>query len=134
MFICFQDERPSAECPIRNGHEKHVQGQFPHLMFPPRAVHAPPGVPQFLQAYPVQGMPYYHTHVELVFLSATSLSNWHALLSFAADGCFLLYLGEIDKLAVARVLGDGSFAGVLSRKDDIISSSDCRCSSAQSSS
>ncbi|KAL2520596.1 H(+)-exporting diphosphatase [Forsythia ovata] len=42
MFICFPDERPSAECPNRNGQEKHVQGQFPHLMFPPRAVHAPP--------------------------------------------------------------------------------------------
>ncbi|KAL2558541.1 HECT domain-containing protein [Forsythia ovata] len=90
MFICFQDERPSAECPICNGHEKHVQGQFPHLMFPPRVVHAPPGVPLFLQAYPVQGMPYYHTHVELVFLSATSISNWHALLSFV--NCYPLPL------------------------------------------
>ncbi|KAL2469683.1 COP1-interacting protein-related [Abeliophyllum distichum] len=57
------DERLPADCPILNGQEKHVQGQFPHLMFPPWAVHAPPGAPPFVQAYPVQGMPYYQTYI-----------------------------------------------------------------------
>ncbi|KAL2463572.1 COP1-interacting protein-related [Forsythia ovata] len=57
------DERLPADCPILNGQEKHVQGQFPHLMFPPWAVHAPLGAPPFLQAYPVQGMPYYQTYI-----------------------------------------------------------------------
>ncbi|CAI9775992.1 unnamed protein product [Fraxinus pennsylvanica] len=53
------DERSPAD----NGQENHVQGQYPHLMFPPWAVHAPPGAPLFLQAYPVQGMPYYQTYI-----------------------------------------------------------------------
>ncbi|XP_022849425.1 COP1-interacting protein 7-like isoform X2 [Olea europaea var. sylvestris] len=57
------DERSPADCPIPNGQEKHVQGQYPHLMFPPWHVHAPPGAPPFLQAYPVQGMPYYQAYI-----------------------------------------------------------------------
>ncbi|KAJ7954690.1 COP1-interacting protein-like protein [Quillaja saponaria] len=40
----------------------HVQGQFPHHMYPPWPVHSPPGALPVFQPYPVQGIPYYQSY------------------------------------------------------------------------
>ncbi|GFP83376.1 hypothetical protein PHJA_000481000 [Phtheirospermum japonicum] len=52
----------SADNPVPIGQQANFQGQFPHIMFPPWPMHAPPGAPPVFQAYPVQGMPYYPTY------------------------------------------------------------------------
>lgn len=49
----------NADNPVSNGQPEHFQGQYPHLVFPPWPMHAPPGSQPVFQAYPVQGMPYY---------------------------------------------------------------------------
>lgn len=51
-----------ADNPVSNGQQEHFQGQFPHLVFPPWPMHAPPGAQPVFQAYPVQGMPFYHSY------------------------------------------------------------------------
>ncbi|KAH6834648.1 hypothetical protein C2S53_009185 [Perilla frutescens var. hirtella] len=52
----------AADNPVSNGQQEHFQGQYPHLVFPPWSMHAPPGPQPVFQAYPVQGMPYYHSY------------------------------------------------------------------------
>ncbi|KAL3626442.1 hypothetical protein CASFOL_029991 [Castilleja foliolosa] len=54
----------SADNPTPNGQQSYFQGQFPHIMFPPWPMNAPPGAQPVFQAYPVQGMPcpYYPTY------------------------------------------------------------------------
>ncbi|KAG8373191.1 hypothetical protein BUALT_Bualt12G0145400 [Buddleja alternifolia] len=53
----------AADSPVPNGPQEYVQGQFPHLVFPPWPMHAPPGAQPVFQPYPVQGMPYYPTYM-----------------------------------------------------------------------
>ncbi|KAK6161255.1 hypothetical protein DH2020_004636 [Rehmannia glutinosa] len=52
----------AADNPVPNGQQEYFQGQFPHIMFPPWPMHAPPGAPPVFQSYPLQGMPYYQTY------------------------------------------------------------------------
>ncbi|KAI3459526.1 hypothetical protein Pfo_016189 [Paulownia fortunei] len=52
----------AADNPVPNGQQEYFQRQFPHLVFPPWPMHAPPGAQPVFQAYPVQGMPYYQTY------------------------------------------------------------------------
>ncbi|XP_057783519.1 COP1-interacting protein 7 isoform X2 [Salvia miltiorrhiza] len=52
----------NADNPASNGQQEHFQGQFPHLVYPPWPMHTPPGTQPVFQAYPVQGMPYYHPY------------------------------------------------------------------------
>ncbi|KAL1561718.1 COP1-interacting protein 7 isoform X1 [Salvia divinorum] len=52
----------AADNPASNGQQEHFQGQVPHLVYPPWPMHASPGGQPVFQAYPVQGMPYYHPY------------------------------------------------------------------------
>ncbi|KAL1561717.1 COP1-interacting protein 7-like isoform X2 [Salvia divinorum] len=52
----------NADNPASNGQQEHFQGQVPHLVYPPWPMHASPGGQPVFQAYPVQGMPYYHPY------------------------------------------------------------------------
>ncbi|XP_042064109.1 COP1-interacting protein 7-like isoform X4 [Salvia splendens] len=52
----------AADNPVSNGQQEHFQGQVPHLVYPPWPMHASPGGQPVFQAYPVQGMPYYHPY------------------------------------------------------------------------
>ncbi|XP_047950404.1 COP1-interacting protein 7 isoform X2 [Salvia hispanica] len=52
----------NADNSTSNGHQEHFQGQVPHLVYPPWPMHASPGGQPVFQAYPVQGMPYYHPY------------------------------------------------------------------------
>ncbi|KAL3812457.1 hypothetical protein ACJIZ3_013725 [Penstemon smallii] len=52
----------NADSPIPNARQEHFEGQFPHLVFPPWAMHAPPGVQPVFPTYPVQGVPYYQAY------------------------------------------------------------------------
>ncbi|XP_042064107.1 COP1-interacting protein 7-like isoform X2 [Salvia splendens] len=52
----------NADNPVSNGQQEHFQGQVPHLVYPPWPMHASPGGQPVFQAYPVQGMPYYHPY------------------------------------------------------------------------
>ncbi|KAL3828261.1 hypothetical protein ACJIZ3_017063 [Penstemon smallii] len=56
------DPTNHAANPVANSQQEYFQGQFPNLMFPPWAMHAPPGAQQVFPAYPVQGMPYYQAY------------------------------------------------------------------------
>lgn len=56
------DDKPPTEQKAPLGNQEYFQGQFPHHMFPPWPVHAPTGAPPVYQAYPMQGMPYYHNY------------------------------------------------------------------------
>ncbi|KAI3469786.1 hypothetical protein Pfo_026449 [Paulownia fortunei] len=51
-----------ADNPAPNDQQEYFQGQFPHIVFPPWPMHAPPGAQPVFQAYPVQGIPYYQAY------------------------------------------------------------------------